>query len=405
MADQATQQQTPSIHEIRTAFNEAAEPLRRGMQQVEETNTNLQTRLAEVGQQLDKLETEVRAAPQMRVSEREPDMSAEDKLLARAFFNKDLGEIRTLGAGVAREGGPAVQRAFSQALIAANGTLNADQADAFITKTLAQSEFLQLLNFEPMNGPTKEVPKLDIASRIIRKKTGGARPANADVGIGNPLVLTSVEYGFSTEIYFEALEDNIMRGRATNYILDLFGLVLANDMADLSINGTGDPADGGFLEVDRGYLSLMGADASVHDVVGANMAGDVRGALFPAMRDALPQRYRRLMPVFGVSHKIRDVYLDQLENRPTDLGDVVLVNGWKVPTWQGFPIIGIDHMPDPAAVFTPLANLVFGIQRNITFGVDVLNVERLARYGWTVRTDFGVKEGDTASLCTDFAFA
>ena len=404
MADQATQAPNNPPPDVRSIFREELKPLQDTTRSLQETNSALQTRLSEVGQQLDKLETEVRAAPQMKVSERTQKGSPEDAVLARAFFNRDLEELRAMAGGVSAQGGPTVQRAFSQALIATNGTLNAEQADTFISKMLDQSGFLQLLNVEPMNGPTKEVSKMEIASRILRKKTGGVKPANADVSLDAPLILSSVEYGVSTQVYFETLEDNIMRGRATNYILDLFGTVLANDMADLVINGDAASADP-FLSIDSGYLALLGADNTVHDVVGSAMAGDVRGALFPAMRDALPQRYRRLMPSFLVSHKIRDAYLDQLENRPTDLGDVVLANGWKVPTWQGFPVIGVDFMPDAAAILTPLSNLVFGVQRNITFGVDVYNAPRYADYAWTMRTDAGIMHGDTAALCVNFAFA
>ena len=409
--------------DLRSVFREELKPIQDNLRTLEEGSRSLEQRLQT---RIDEVETEVRAVPQMKIQERAPFGSPEDRVLARAFFNRELDEIRALGGGTPTEGGQIVQRAFSQALIATNGTLNAEQAEMFLSLTLAQSGFLQLLNFEPMNGPTKEVHKMDIASRIMRKKTGGQKPANADVAIGTPLVLTSVETGISTQIYFEALEDNIMRGRATNYILDLFRVVFANDLADLAVNGDTSlaaaitdttPADGfddtngdsqndrDFRRINDGYLALLGADAAVHDVSGSGMAGDVKGALFPALRDALPQRYRRLQPALLTSHKIRDAYLDQLENRLTDLGDMVLKNGWRVPTWQGYPIIGVDHFPDAAAVFTPLSNLVFGVQRAITFGVDVYNAPRYADYAWTIRADFGVKHGDTAALCVDFAFS
>lgn len=419
MADAATQTPAPTP-DLRSIFREELAPLER---KVEERTSTLERTLNE---RIDTLEKDVRAVPQLKVQERQPFGSPEDRVLARAFFNRELDELRALGGGAPTEGGQMVQRAFSQALIATNGTLNAEQAEMFLTLTLAQSGFLQLLNFEPMNGPTKEVHKMDIASRIMRKKTGGQKPANADVAIGTPLVLTSVETGISTQIYFEALEDNIMRGRATNYILDLFRIAFANDLADLAVNGDTSlaaaitdttPADGfddtngdsqndrDFRRVNDGYIALLSADATVHDVSGSGMAGDVRGALFPAMRDALPQRYRRLGPAFVVSHQIRDAYLDQLEARVSDLGDMVLKNGWRVPTWQGHPIIGVDHMPSDSAIFTPLSNLVFGVQRAITFGVDVYNAPRYADYAWTVRSDFGVKHGDTAALCVNFALS
>ena len=396
MADQATQAPNNPPPDVRSIFREELKPLQDTTRSLQETNTDLQTRLAEVGQQLDKLETEVRAAPQMRASEREPEWSPEDKVLARVFFNND-GEKKI------RAGDFGVQRAFDQQLIATNGTLNAEQADTFLSYVLDQAQFLKLLNYEPMNSPKKEVDKLDIASRIIRKKVSRQKPADVDAALLEPLELSSTEYGFSTQIALEALEDNIMRGRATNFILEKFTTALGNDMADLAVNGTGVAADGGFLEIDKGYLQLMREDAGVADVVAASFAGDAKGALFPAMRDAMPVKYRRLTPVFLVSVKIYDAYLDQLSERQTDLGDVVLKNGWEVPTWQHRPVIPADFMPDGAAVLTPLSNLVFGVQRDVTFGVDTYNVPRYADYGWTVRTDFGLKHGPAAVLVQDFA--
>ena len=424
MADAATQQSTQDPNAaLRGMFKEELGPV---LEQVSTLKRSLDEQKGETQTRIDELETQLRAVPQMKIEERAPKTSPEDAVLARAFFRKDLEEIRALGGGEPSAGGQAVQRAFSQGLIATNGTLNAEQAEMFLTLTLEQSGFLQLLNFEPMAGPTKEVHKMDVASRLMRKKTGGNKPANADVGIGTPLILESVECGISTQIYFEALEDNIMRGRATNFIQQLFGVAFANDLADLAINGDDElpaaitdttPADGfddsngdsqadrDFRRVNSGYLALLGDDASVADVSGAAMAGDVKGALFPRLRDAMPQKFRRLGPALIVSHKIKDTYLDQLENRVSELGDMVLTNGWRVPTWQGFPVVGVDHMPDGAAIFTPFSNLVFGVQRNLTYGVDVYNAPRYADYAWTVRVDFGVKHGATTSLCTDFAFA
>lgn len=409
MADAAGNQTQET--DIRSIFREELNPVREQTRKLEESTQSLSsateglnTRIVEVGTRIDELETEMRAMPSMKIQERAPKTSAEDAVLARAFFNRELEEIRALGGGTPSRGGQTVQRAFSQGLIAQNGTLNAEQADMFLTLTIDQSGFLQLLSFEPMNGPTKEVHKMDVASRIMRKKTGGQKPADADVSLDDPLILTSVEAGISTQIFFEALEDNIMRGRATNYILDLFRVAFARDLADLAVNGDEASADG-FVQINDGYLKILRTDATVHDVAGATMTGDVKGKLFPAMRDALPQKYRRLMPAFVVSHKIKDTYLDQLETRVSDLGDMVLANGWSVPTWQGYPVIGVDFMPDGAGMLTPLSNLVFGVQRDITFGVDIYNAPRYADYAWTIRADFGVKHGDTAVLVEDFAFS
>ena len=422
MADQATQ--TPPAQDMRAVF---AEELTRKLDPLAETTRNLETRLSEVGSQLDTLETEVRAAPQMKVSERGAFGSKEDQVLGRSFFREDgnLEKIRQMGGGVPSAGGDIVQRAFSLGLIAGSGTLNAEQSDTFLSLTLDQAQFLQLLDYQPMNAPTKQVSKLSVASRVMRPKTGGVSGPEVDAILGTPLTLTSEEGAVSTRIFFETLEDNIMQGRATNYIQGEFATVFRNDLADLAITGDESlaaaitdtsPADGfddsngdsagdrAFRRQNDGYIRLLQADNTVNDVSGAAMAGDVKGALFPALRNALPQRFRRLMPALLVSHAIRDTYLDQIDNRPTNLGDMVLANGWTVPTWQGFPIIGVDYLPDGAGIFTPLSNLVFGVQRGITFGVDINNVDRYARYGWTVRYDYGVKFGATAVLVTDFAF-
>ena len=421
MADgTATATQDPHV-EMRTIFREETQPLRTEVGDVkrslEEKTGTLQTRL-------DQLETELRAVPSLQVREREAPGTLQDKILGRAFFNRELDEIRTMGKGQVTPGGDIVQRAFSQGLIAGSGTLNAEQSDMFLSLTQDQAGFLQLLQFETMNGPTKEVGKLSVASRIMRPKTGGQRGNNADAALGTPLILTSKEGAISTQIYFETLEDNIMRGRATNYLQEEFALVFANDLADLAVNGdeslpatiTDTNSDGlddanGDSQADRvfrrqndGFLRLFRADNTVHDVSGAGMAGDVKGRLFPALRDALPQKFRRLKPALLVSHKIKDTYLDQLENRVSELGDMVLKNGWEVPTWQGYPVVGVDHYPDGAATFTPFSNLVYGVQRGITFGVDIYNVERVAVYGWSVRVDYGVKHGATTTHCEDFAF-
>ena len=382
--------------DLRKVFQEELTPLRNSVTALEERN-------AELSAQMNQLESELRATPSLQVTEREPELSKEERVLGRAFFNRDLTELKALGGGVAR-GGETVNRAFSQSLIATNGTLNAEQSEMFMTLTMDQAEFLRLLAYEPMNAPTKEIPKMDVQPRQMRKKTGGQKGADSDVTIPPPLLLTSVESAISTQIYFEALEDNIMRGRASRYIVDLFSVAFSNDLTDLAINGDEGSADP-FVSINNGYLALMSADATVHDVAGSTFAGDVKGTLFPALRDALPHKYRRMRPALIVSQKIKDAYLDQLESRVSDLGDMVLRNGWRVPTWQGFPVIGVDYLPDDAAMFTPLQNLVFGVQRDITFGVDVYNVARYAEYGWSVRCDFGIKNGETAALCVDFAFS
>ena len=73
------------------------------------------------------------------------------------------------------------------------------------------------------------------------------------------------------------------------------------------------------------------------------------------------------------------------------MGDQTLINGLPSLRYFGLPIVADPHVAAKVtdiACLTPASNLIFGIQRDVTFDTEWKPRERQFELTWTARVDF-----------------
>lgn len=208
------------------------------------------------------------------------------------------------------------------------GGLTYEQADRFIDYMWDATVLGSLVRTRRMTAVTEEIDTIAVGRRLMR----GAREAvdtgeNAGVTFGK-LSITAKKLRLDWELSSESLEDNIEGEELEDHIARLMATQAGNDLEDLAINGTGNPADTDpLLKVDRGFRSLLingddgdfstapdGTDGRYAHVVDAAGAGLDRALLNRALR-AMPRKYmarRQGLKFLTGSNAIQD-YLFSLQ--------------------------------------------------------------------------------------------
>lgn len=317
-----------------------------------------------------------------------------------------------------------IKRAIDTSLIANAGKLNPEQADAFIDYVVSQQVTLSRIRVRRMRAPQALIEELTVSARRLRAATEGTAPAVADAFSTKKRTLTTVEVIWGEDVTLSFLEDNIEGRAAENHIARLLATQFGNDLADLGWKGntslpatitdlnndgrddtTGlTQADHTFLRINDGWLRVLetATETKTYNASGATKAS----VILQNMLRLLPDRYQGLDLAYFVPPELAMAYADELAARATGLGDQAVVQGIPVLRYFGYPVI-----PDPylrregnlprRAVLTPLDNLVFGVQRDVTIDAMWQPRRRVVEYTVTARVDYEVANPDAAVLATN----
>jgi len=123
-----------------------------------------------------------------------------------------------------------------------------------------------------------------------------------------------------------------------------------------------------------------------------------------ALRNAYPNKFKSLRPVFFVSPAFAEAWGEELATRNTALGDRVIENGGVLP-YFGYrlyvdPYLEKDGNISEKALFTLPDNLVFGIQRAISFDAEWVPRRRAFEITITARNDFEIVTPEPVALGT-----
>lgn len=166
------------------------------------------------------------------------------------------------------------------------GILNARQANRFIDYVVDQSVLIKDARVVRMSGPTMDIDKTNIGSRIMRKATEGVDDgANADPTF-TKISLTTVKLRLDWELTTEGLEDNIAGDSLEDHVASMMARQTANDLEDLYIHGDTTSSNALIKALD-GFRKLARANATVVDAAGANLS---RTTFDQALRN-MPNKY------------------------------------------------------------------------------------------------------------------
>ena len=402
--ERALEPVTGAIAEIRTEL----ETLRKAGAAPDATEVrDLEARIAELEEQ-----ARLRGAGVVGKPEQAREVDVDTYLLARAAANSPE---------LLRES-PRLQRAIDSSVIANAGRLNPEQADQFVDYLVDQTVTLKLANVRRMNAPSALIEELLVGTRKLRKATEFTAPSAANAISTRKRELSTVEVIWGEDITLTFLEDNIERRGAQNHIARLLAGQFGNDLDDLAWNGdttlaetitdansdnlddtTGlSQADHDFLRTDDGWLRIASSDLPADQQVDVSGQSSAK-AVLDAVLDHMPVKFLGLPLYFFVPPEFARAYANELGDRPTPLGDRVLINGMRVLEYFGYPLIPDPYLRkqgnlDRRLLLAPAANLVFGVQRQLSVDAEWKPRKRAVEYTLTARVDYQLANVDAAVL-------
>jgi len=368
--------------EIKDLHEQLMSKMERGTKATDQAVTDIEARKIEAENKVAELQERVRAL-ELDANPAKQERDEKSKDVFRGLFIKDadglLNAYRTGGA-------EALQRALtSGTTIASAGKLNPEQEDRFLDWLVAKQAALSRVNVRRMTSPVAYLDELVTGTRKLRLAAEATAPAVADAFTVARRTLTVKETIWGEDLSYSFIEDNLERGNIESHIAQNLATAFGNDHNDLFWNGDEDNSDD-FLGINDGIIDIAKADVGVVDYDATSVT--TWQEVFNGSLKVLPFAFQsRADLAWFVPFSATFVYADELADRATSLGDMVLVNGLSALRYFGLPVIGEPHLTGDEATLTPLANLTWGVQRGITFETERATRKRVMEYTLTARTD------------------
>jgi hypothetical protein len=291
--------------------------------------------------------------------------------------------------------------------IASAGRLSDEQAATFIRTLINQPTVIAGSRVVVMTAPTRKISKIKFGSRIMRAGTENTRLAVGDRSkvTTSEIELNSKEVIAEVLLPYAVIEDNIEGGNVNfggdraeggivNTILALIAERAALDLEEWALHADTTSGDA-YLALTDGWLKRMTSHTVNH---GAGISRD----MFKRGVQALPNPYKRNLAELKhfVSHNNLVEYADSLADRETAMGDAKhqrIAENWGA----GVPVTGVALLDDTEGFLTHNKNLIFGIQRDLSFEYEKLISERQYKIVVTARLDVQIEEEDATVAYTN----
>lgn len=215
----------------------------------------------------------------------------------------------------------------------AGGILNPEQANRFIDYMVDESVLVKEVRFIRMNAPTREIDRVSLGTRKVRKATENTDDhVDADPTF-DKISLQTVKLRLDWSLTTESLEDNLEGNSLEDHIARLMATQMANDLEDLYINGDVTSSTS-LLSALEGWrkralngahvVSNSGSEQYGLGLDGSNVNQGQK--VFNTALKNMPRKYmqqRNKLRFYTSSSLIQD-YLHGLTSRATQLGDQVI---------------------------------------------------------------------------------
>jgi len=296
-----------------------------------------------------------------------------------------------------------------------NSVLNRQQANRFIDLVVNESVLVKRSRVSRVNNNKGEINKLDLGSIVTE---GASATSNASTRTPTERVVTydTEKYRSAFDLKTDFMEDNIEGQGIRDTLLNMFSKRIAIDTELAAIEGDASLATGDSQSDENNLLGVNdGWRQILQDNVPAAQQIDASGTaaskrLYYDMKRQIPSRYRAARPnyVWIVGSGIFDKWMLDWSARETSGGDAALSNG-TVPGPWGIPLLEVPLMPedltfgtagtDGAEIWlTPLSNLIYFVQRDITIEFDRKPRQDMWEVTVHFRVDFEVENVDLVIL-------
>jgi len=237
------------------------------------------------------------------------------------------------------------------------GKLNPEQANTFIDYMVDEQIVLKVCDIHKMPTNQKNLDKLGIASRILRKRVVGHEQAGT-AATTSQVVLSLTGTKLTVEVPYDSLRVNIERDRLVDHFMKICGTQIGNDLEDLGFNGDEASANE-FIQIQDGWYKHA-LNANIYDT---NASVDYLGVVFPGMVAAMPAKFKRRKGDLRlyVADSVLEAYIKQLAAAGYGAESYKFVTGENKPTYMGIPIEAEPYAVATKHILTDPKNLAFGI--------------------------------------------
>lgn len=307
-------------------------------------------------------------------------------------------------------------------LTANGGELPPTVARNFIRRMIETPTLLSQARVVEMPSSTWKAPRIQFASRILRKgvqstaltQAQRSKPTTTEIDLNAQEVIASVFIPY--DVMEEAVEQsmlnltdaqtqgnnaNVPSGGIRDTIVQLIAERAAVDLEELGLKADTDYTNGGdqddedFLSMFDGYLAKAEDDGSIVNQAGAGIETD----MFKAGMQALPVQYHRnkvtMRHFISVDQEIE--YRAVLGLRSTGLGDSSLTADKPIMAY-GVPVETVHLMPETQGLLTQPKNLIYGIRRKVNMEFDKDIHARVYEIVLTAKVDVEVEEENALVL-------
>ncbi len=269
------------------------------------------------------------------------------------------------------------------------GLLSAKQSSEFLRVAIAASVLMEEARVETSNAPKWEVPRISLASRVLKAGLEGERnvTGNRVKPVTGLVTLSTVLYRGEVPVSDEALEDTIERDGFADTLAAMVAEACGRDIEEYALlnNTSRVSGDTGYaVEIDQNE-GLVKQLVGIHEtattgiaIPTAQLIADAStytsfDSLFGDMIEKLPSAYRRNMGAlrFYTSIKLADRYHSSIAARGTPLGDTALTDKFPL-RYRGIPVVGIPMLTGSHAITTTATiNMIYD---NVAFLTDPKNI-------------------------------
>jgi hypothetical protein len=275
------------------------------------------------------------------------------------------------------------------------GAITPQRARAFIS-LVYDDGFLQKCTRETMTSLKKEGAVLDIPQRSLRRVAQGSLPAdNEKTGVNNyNYILEAEDAQLFMDLTRDFFRDNADNPNLVSELEAIFATRVRGELVDLAFNGTGDPDDGAFLKLNKGFIqqAIDGVPNGQKITIDPATNGWIEelGRVLLAMPEDFLDG-----AVLHMNTKDAIEYGLEVASHVTGTPQVAQAS---VSALLDFPVEKVKRMPRGTVLFVQQRNLVFGVNQDIQRTVEVKGRERCTWYTWDMSVDFQIAAKQGAVL-------
>lgn len=307
-------------------------------------------------------------------------------------------------------------------------TMTRKQADRFIDLVVDETVLMKEVRVVKINNSKGEINKLDLG-HIVTEGANTTSRATTRTPTERILVYDTEKYRSAFDLKTDFTEDNLEKNGIRDRLLSMFSKRIAIDIELAAISGdtsitTGDAQSdsNNLLGANQGYSVILNGTVPAAQQLDAEGAAPSK-RLYYEMKRLMPSRYRAAKPkyVWVVPSGPADKWSLDVSDRETAMGDAAmqfdnLNSRFQRGPW-GIPMLEVPLMPEdltggsPALVdgseiwLTPLKNLVYFVQRDITIEWDRKPRQDMWEATIHFRVDFQVENPDMVIIATNVSMS